>query len=111
MTFERPAAFLVGLVNELRALPRETEWVLFAHKPLTAMDKADRVRACYLHACLKRVMRDFLTNASLRERFGVKERNKAAVSRYIREAVEAGMVRPFDADAARKLMKYVPFWA
>lgn len=36
----------------------------------------------------KKVMREQLTNASLRERFGVDEKNKAAVSRYIREAVE-----------------------
>lgn len=88
-----------------------TRVVLFAHKPLSAMDKADRIRACFLHSCLKWVMRDYLTNASLRERFGVEEKNKAAVSRYIREAVEAGMIKPFDEDAARKLMKYVPFWA
>lgn len=88
-----------------------TRVVLFAHKPLNAMEKADRIRACYLHACLKWVVRDYLTNASLRERFGVEEKNKATVSRYIREAVEAGMIKPFDEDAARKLMKYVPFWA
>ena len=75
------------------------------------MDKAERVRACYLHACLKYVSREFLTNASLRERFGVEEKNKAAVSRYIREAVDTGLIKPFDEDAARKLMKYVPFWA
>jgi len=65
-----------------------TRAVLFAHKPLNEIDKGDLVRACYLHACLKWVMRDYLTNASLRERFGVDEKNKAAVSRYIREAVE-----------------------
>lgn len=88
-----------------------TRVMLFAHRPLSQMDKADRIRACYLHACLKWVMRDFLTNGSLRERFGVEERNKAIVSRYIREAVDAGMIRPFDEDAARKLMKYVPYWA
>jgi ATP-dependent DNA helicase RecG len=87
-----------------------TRAVLFAHRPLTGMDKADRVRACYLHACLKWVMRDYLTNASLRKRFGIEERNKAAVSRYIREAVEADMIKPFDDTAARKMMKYVPYW-
>ena len=91
--------------------PGFTRVVLFAHRALKNMDKADRIRACYLHACLKRVTRDYLTNASLQERFGVEERNKATVSRYIREAVEAGMIRPFDEDAARKLMKYVPYWA
>jgi predicted HTH transcriptional regulator len=88
-----------------------TRVVLFAHKPLPSMGKADRVRACYLHACLKWVMREYLTNASLRDRFGVAEKNKATISRYIREAVKAGMIKPFDEDAARKLMKYVPFWA
>ena len=75
------------------------------------MDKATRIRACYFHACLKYVMRDFLTNASLRERFGVEERNKASVSRYIKEAVEAEYIKPFDEDAPRRLMKYVPVWA
>jgi predicted HTH transcriptional regulator len=52
-----------------------------------------------------------LTNSSLRERFGVDEKNKAAVSRYIREAVEDAMIKPLDDTAARKMMKYVPFWA
>jgi ATP-dependent DNA helicase RecG len=91
--------------------PNFTRVVLFAHRPLAGMDKDDRVRACYLHACLKYVQRDFLTNASLRERFGVDERNKAAISRYIREAVEAGIISPYDENAAKKMMKYVPRWA
>ena len=88
-----------------------TRIVLFAHRPLSEMDKAERIRACYLHACLKWVMRDYLTNASLRERLGVEEKNKASVSRYIREAVEAGVIKAFDEEAAKKQMKYVPFWA
>ncbi|RYH50934.1 MAG: transcriptional regulator [Alcaligenaceae bacterium] len=88
-----------------------TRVVMFAHRPLADMDKGDRIHACYLHACLKYVMRDSLTNASLRVRFGVEERNKAAVSRYIKEAVEAGMIKAYDADAARNQMRYVPFWA
>ncbi|NOY84222.1 MAG: transcriptional regulator, partial [Nitrospirae bacterium] len=87
-----------------------TQAVLFAHRPFSEMDKADRVRACYLHACLKYVMRDYLTNASLRERFGIEEKNKAAVSRYIGEAVKTGVIKPFDESAARKMMKYVPHW-
>jgi predicted HTH transcriptional regulator len=88
-----------------------TRAVLFAHRPLNEMDKADRVRACYLHACLKWVMRKYLTNASLRERFGIEGKNKATISRYIREAVEEGAIKPFDETASRKQMKYIPFWA
>jgi predicted HTH transcriptional regulator len=88
-----------------------TRAVLFAHRPLSKMDREDRIRACYLHACLKWVMRDYLTNASLRNRFGIEERNKATVSRYIREAVKADMIKPYDETASRKMMKYVPYWA
>lgn len=88
-----------------------TRAVLFSPKPLTRMDQADRVRVCYLHACLRYVNRDFLTNSSIRERFGIEPDNKAMASRYIREALDAGAIRPFDADASRKLRKYVPSWA
>ncbi len=91
--------------------PGSTRVVLFSHKPMADMDAAERVRACYLHACLKYVMRDFLTNASLRERFGIKESNKAVASRRIREAIHAEKIKPFDEHAPRRLMKYVPFWA
>ena len=45
------------------------------------MDKDDRVRACYLHACLRYVERDFMTNSTLRKRFGIEQRNSATASR------------------------------
>jgi len=75
------------------------------------MDKADRVRACYLHACLCYVTRKEMTNTTLRARFGVEEQNRSSVSRLIREAVEAGAIVPADPAAAPKLMRYLPFWA
>ena len=91
--------------------PNFTRVVLFAHKALADMDKAERVWACYLHACLKYMTRDFLISTSLRERFGIQDNNKAVVSRYIRAAVDAGMIKAFDEQAGRKMKKYVPFWA
>jgi len=75
------------------------------------MDRADRVRAVYLHACLRYVSQERMTNASVRERFGIEQRNSATASRLIREAVEAGLVVPYDPEAGRKFMRYVPFWA
>ena len=88
-----------------------TRSVLFTQKGLKNMEKADRIRSCYLHACLKYVNRSFLTNASMRERWGIEEKNKAIVSRYIREALDDGAIKPYDEEAARKMMKYVPYWA
>ena len=73
-----------------------TRAVLFAHRPLDRMDKDDRVRACYLHACLKYVNRDFLTNTSLRERFGLDEKKSPTASRLIKEAVAAKKIVAVD---------------
>lgn len=88
-----------------------TRSLLFAPRSLARMDKADRVRACYLHACLKYVNSEYLTNSSLRERFGIEQKNSATVSRFIKEAVEEGKIVPYDPDAAPKMMKYLPWWA
>ena len=88
-----------------------TRVVLFAPQPLSKMGKADRLRAVYLHACLRYVSREHLTNTSVRQRFGIEPRNSATASRLIREAVEAGYIVPHDPKAAPKLMRYVPHWA
>ena len=45
-----------------------TRAILFAHKPLSSMGKAERVRACYMHACLRYVMGQPMNNSSLRGR-------------------------------------------
>jgi predicted HTH transcriptional regulator len=87
-----------------------TRAVLFAHRPLTKMDKEDRVRACYLHACLKYVNREHLTNTTVRERFGIEAHNIATASRLIKEAVEAGAIKPVDPDSAKSHRRYVPRW-
>ncbi len=88
-----------------------TRAVLFAHKPLTDMDKAERVRACYLHACLRYVTRQSTTNASLRARFGIADRNAAMASRLLNEAVAAGMIVVADPDVGTRIRSYLPFWA
>jgi ATP-dependent DNA helicase RecG len=85
--------------------------VLFALIALVQYGQERPVRACYLHACLKYVMRRSLTNTSLRERFGIDEKNSAVASRLIKEAVEAGAIVPYDSAASKKYMKYVPWWA
>lgn len=85
--------------------------VMFAHKELNNMDKEDRIHACYLHACLKFVMRETMTNTTLRERFGIEERNSATASRVISTAVEAGVIKPYDPDQGKRNARYVPYWA
>ncbi|MFO8013002.1 MAG: transcriptional regulator, partial [Phycisphaerae bacterium] len=76
------------------------------------MDKADRIRACYLHACLQHVQRKQLTNTTLRGRFGVDEKNRAQVSRVLSDTVDAGLIKPYDPESdAKRHASYVPYWA
>lgn len=87
-----------------------TRSTLFTPRILAKMDAADRIRACYLHACLRYVQRDYMTNTTLRERFGIDAGNSAVASRLIREALTAKVIRPYDEKAGRKYMKYLPVW-
>ncbi|MBK6617585.1 MAG: putative DNA binding domain-containing protein [Nitrosomonas sp.] len=88
-----------------------TRAILFAHKPLNNMDKNDKIRACYLHACLKYVNREYMTNSSLRDRFGIDPKNSAIASRIIKDTLAAEFVKPVEDDMSRKHRKYVPMWA
>jgi len=88
--------------------PNYTRVVLFAHKALADMDKNERERACYLHACLKYVQRESMTNTSIRERFGIDEKNRAMASRLIGEAVEAGLISIRVPDSSPKYREYIP---
>jgi ATP-dependent DNA helicase RecG len=96
---------------DFEATGENTRAVLFAHRLLTKMDKTDRIRSCYLHACLRYVTRNHMTNTSLRERFGIEPHNSSTASRIIKETLEAKLIQPYDESASKKFMKYVPFWA
>ena len=88
-----------------------TRSTLFTPRALTKMDPADRVRAVYLHACLRYVERDFMTNTTLRGRFGLDTKNSAVASRLIKEALGLQVIRLHDQSAPPKYRKYVPVWA
>jgi len=85
--------------------------ILFAHKKLREMNKQDRIRATYLHACLRYIQNDFMTNTSLRERFGIEVRNRSLVSKIINEALMAEKIKIYDETVGTKAREYVPWWA
>ena len=43
-------------------------------------------------------------------RFFHRREKMVAIFRHIREAVQEGSIKPYDEDAPKKLMKYVPYW-
>lgn len=106
--------------NEMYQLPavnfvvseKRTRVTLYSYKELNDLEKNDRIRACYQHACLKYVSNDKMTNQSLRERFKIEEQNAAIASRILKETFISGLIKEDDpTNTSKKYKKYIPFWA
>jgi ATP-dependent DNA helicase RecG len=97
---------------DFQVTSNHTKAILYAPKPLTGMDRTDRIRACYQHACLCWVSNRKMTNASLRERFGITDKNYPVASKIIAETLKTTLIKPYDSDnTSKKHASYIPFWA
>lgn len=83
---------------------------LMQRRPYRDLTVDERLQACYWHACLQYANGNVLTNASLRERFGLSTSSSSQISRLIADAISDRLIRPVDADAANKKMRYIPAW-
>lgn len=83
---------------------------LFQPRDFKNLTLEERLQACYWHACVAYEARSYITNATLRERFGVSGSNSAQISRLIKQAVESELIKPVDPDASPKYMRYQPSW-
>ena len=88
-----------------------TKVTLYAHVPFSGLSMEEKLWSCYLHACIKHIQGEHLTNSSLRKRFALSESSSGSVSRLIKEAVNRSMIKPLDPDTAPRYMKYIPIWA
>lgn len=88
----------------------DTKVTLFSHLDFTNMQMDDRIWSTYMHACLKYIEGDGITNSSLRERFGLKPTSSASISRLIKEALEKKLIKPIDSETGQRYMKYIPIW-
>jgi len=106
--------------NELFQLPpinviaaeRRTSATMYSYKTLNELEKKEKIRACYQHACLKYVSNEKMTNQSLRERFKIQDHIYSIASRILRDALEDGVIKEDDPESkSRRFASYLPFWA
>ena len=103
---------------ELQQLPaphiniyeENTKVTLFSKVDFFDLSTQDKLWACYMHACIKYIQGEFLTNSTLRERFGLEEKSSASISRLIKEACEKNYIKKLEETAPRHT-KYIPIWA
>lgn len=91
--------------------PEHTRVVLFAHKEFEAMSGAERVHACYLHACLRYLTHNYMTNESLRKRFGISDKKSYNISKLISATKRKGLIAPAEPKQSNKYARYIPHWA
>ncbi len=87
-----------------------TKVTLYSKIPFELTTKEDRIRTCYMLACLAFVTSGAISNADIRAAFGLPEKDKVKASRIIRDTIEAELIKPVDSATAPRYMKYVPFW-
>ncbi|MGV1760580.1 ATP-binding protein [Rhizobium sp. A22-96] len=85
--------------------------VLFAPRAFAQMSKAEKMRACFFHCVLRWLTHDYMSNATLRERFSLAPDDYQAVSAIIAESIKLGRIAPADPDQGKRNARYVPYWA
>ncbi len=89
-----------------------TKATIYSHQEFRDMDRADKIRACYQHCCLRYVQNEKTTNTSVRQRFGIAKRNSAQATKIINDTFNARLIILEDPDnKSFKYNKYIPHWA
>lgn len=71
--------------------------------------KLQQLPASHMHSCVQYIQGGFLTNNSLRIRFGSEEKSSASISRLIKEACENCLIKKLE-DTASRHTKHIPIW-
>ena len=85
--------------------------VIGVHKLFKDYSTQEKLEICYQHCVLKYVNHEPMTNATLRNRFGIESKSSAAISRIIKEALSRNLIKPYDPEAGPRLRRYIPYWA
>jgi len=97
---------------DFRVTEGSTVAVLLGPRTFSQMDRDDRIRACYQHACLCYVSGKRMTNTTLRHRLEIKDTNYPMASRIIRDTANAKLIKAHSGGSeSKKDASYVPFWA
>lgn len=118
---ERGSGFEKAVVNiELYGLPplkfEELEnsfrVTMYAPKAYSEMTNQERIEAAYQHAVITYFADGGFNNTSLRERFGMHDKQASQISLLIKEAIAAGKIKPKEeGNISKKFSKYIPYWA
>jgi predicted HTH transcriptional regulator len=88
-----------------------TNATVFAETAFDQMKKGDKLRSLYFHCALRYAERDYMTNASLRERFGLPASEMQTITDLITTAKKGNKIILADPEQKRRNASYIPYWA
>jgi len=95
---------------DILAKENNTVVTLFERKSLLEMNDKERLNAIYYHAARLFLENDYMTNQTVRNRFGLTDKQSPLVSKTITLAMQSGLIKPYNENAGNKFMQYIPFW-
>ena len=97
---------------QFRSDENYTITTVFGPKDFSELNRTDRPWMAYMHAVLKSVSQETMTNQSLRKCFGLKQAEYPRVSKVIKEAIAEGLIKPADPQRTTgRYVQYIPYWA
>lgn len=97
---------------DIRSGSDRTDVIVFGPRQFSEMSPDERIRATYQHCALKYVVRDHMTNQTLRLRFQLPDGKTSAASQVISATIDAGLVKPDTrVGDSKKYARYLPYWA
>lgn len=96
---------------KLEELENTFKATIYSPKKFSLMTMEEKIEACYQHSIIQYYTSKGLTNTSLRERFGVGEKQRTTISLIIKEALQLGKIKPKDPEnESHKFSEYIPIW-
>ena len=85
---------------------------MYSPRKFAEMSNAERIEAAYQHSIIEYFGNGGFSNASLRKRFGMHDKQSPQISKLIKEAIDAGKIKAKDPESeSKKFSLYVPYWA
>lgn len=85
---------------------------MYAPRKYGEMTNDERIEACYQHSIIEYFGNGGFSNTTLRNRFGMHEKQASQISLLIKDAMDVGKIKPKDPDnVSKKFSLYVPYWA
>lgn len=87
-----------------------TTVTLFARRNIQDLDDREKINTIFYHAARLYIEKDYMTNRSIRARFGLSPKQSSIASKLISLALNSGKIKIYDENAGNKHKKYIPYW-